>query len=430
MYNLVEKYKWQKEYKDENKEIKNKLTEFVDDYFLTYNKNQLRLMKIIYDTLNPIMRKYNTKLVFKGGNVMRLINNNVKKYLPPNNEKIIMNVFEPFLKQSDDDFTVYFNPNINNYEYNFKKLSYEIFIALDRIKKKILDDLPYYFDIFNLDDEKVLELFGKLKKELNAKSVKIHPRKDQEIILSNPKNPRSDVLIYENVYSLNSFIYNNINLSLEFGEKNNITKFNLIRSKINFLINYKKNVSGELIDISLPHKKDNSMHLLTNTEKYNKYIRDNIVTLHNKEYDFEYNIINLNYVVHDLFRILYVQNKNPWDASKYGKRVARLIYFIFVNNLNGIRSFSVKTFARIKNEFMDFLEFIKSPIANPTLHIKILNSIIRGNYLLKKGKEYDNYMNLLTYYSNVIIQIINDLTDYITGKDKLNKNVVYELDIV
>ena len=117
-YKLIKKYNISDEekYEDIDKNIKNILTDFVNENFLKYNENQLYLLDLIYTVLTPFLKKYKLKLVYKGGNVMRLISNNLREYLSPIPNDIIYDVFRPFLQQSDNDFSIYINPNIKNYD--------------------------------------------------------------------------------------------------------------------------------------------------------------------------------------------------------------------------------------------------------------------------------------------------------------------------
>ena len=98
---------------DEKRVFKDQLTDFINKVYLKYNENEVGLIELIYSYIQPVLDKYGLFLVFKGGNVLRLVNNNLMKYFPPTVDKKIEEVFMPFLKQSDNDFTVYIPPYEN-----------------------------------------------------------------------------------------------------------------------------------------------------------------------------------------------------------------------------------------------------------------------------------------------------------------------------
>ena len=424
------------EYVDVNREKKATLTDFVDNYFLTYNANQLKLMKLVYEGLEPVMRKYGTFLVFKGGNVMRMINKNIMEYLPPNADHLITDIFAPFLKQSDNDFTVFLNPNLHNYETIVRQLSLDIFFALDRIKKIMVGNLPFFFNLFNLSDQRIVEAFRELRGQLNTKYVKLAPHLDQEIIFSNPRNPKSDVLVYEIPKSLYHFIYNTLNFALEFKDIHDQTiKFYLCRSKVNFRLNHTNDISGELIDISIPHKDDFAIKQLSSTSVFQKFLENNIVREHNKEFNFDYYVINVHYIVHDLVNILFTQNISPWDANKYNKRLARLIYFIWIDAVNNESTLSIQSLGSISRDYYRFIYQVQQlPLFFPNNrnHNVNLQDLIKRSSELKNNTspQFEEYLGLLQQYAEAIIRITNTIIQFLSGKQNVDKNLLYQLNVV
>ena len=432
MHRLVQKIKYSdKPFEDKDKAKKGVLTDFVDHYFLTFNDNQLRLMKLIYTILNPILKKHGLILVFKGGNVMRMINKNVMKYFPPNADDLIMDTFAPFLKQSDNDFTIFINPKSKKFEEVSRSVAYEVFMALDAIKKALLKNLPYFFNLFRLNDKELHGAFNALKKELGVKYIKLAPKLDQEIVFQYPNRSKSAVLVYENKQSVHQFLYNTINLALEFRSLHqDVIKFYLCRTKVNFQLNHSKNLGGELIDISIPHKKDHQMAQFKSTAEFKQFLADNIVKEHNDEYNFDYYVINVHYVVHDLFNILFVQNNNPWDDSKYNKRLARLLYFIFVEALNHNTPFSIRSIASIAEDYQQFIYQISSKKAtkNHNHSLQVLADLTKS--LNSNATKYPEYTRLLNHYAEAILHICNNIVQFLQGNEPINKNVLYELDVV
>lgn len=425
----------QEEYEDPLRNEKGILTDFVNYECLKYNHNELELMNAIYTTMNRILDKSGLMLVFKGGNVMRLINKNLKDNLTSMPEKIIMDIFEPFLKQSDNDFTIFVNPNKRFYEKYVLKLSDKLFLGLKKIRKDIMSDLPRYFEFFRLNKEEQKNIMNDYRKELEAKKLRFNPTTDKYIILDDPDDPTSDVLVYESTTKKKNFLYNSLNLSLEFPDpRGDPIKFYLLRTKMNFLVN-QRNIAGELIDISIPHKNDSNMAKLNTTKKFKKYLRENIYESYNEEYGFTYYVVNIHYLIKDLHRILFEQFEFPWSNQKYNKRIARLIYFIFIDYLN-THPFSLDTLIEIISDYDHFmdqisksrhLEFNKNPYLQNIFDSTIL---LMNKITSSESKQFRDYRKLLMDYSEAIIRICNAIYDYMSGNEELEEKDLYELDIV
>jgi hypothetical protein len=437
-YKLIEIIKNVSEYVDPLKEQKSILTDFINENFLKYNQNELELLHLIYRFFNPILKKYGLILIFKGGNVMRLINNNLKEYLYPIPNEIILDIFEPYLKQSDNDFTIFINPNIEQYDTIIKNISYITYEILADIRSELILSPGKYFNIFKLNNTQIDKLFRDLNKKLNSNSVRLHRTFDKKIILKNELDSKSDIMVYDDLFHKQSYIFNSINTSLEFTDpKGKIIKFYLLRSKINFIVNNTQNIAGELIDISLPHKNDAEMQQLNSSEKFEKYMRDNIIEQHNSEYNFDYYMINIHYIIKDLIRILYKQFEFPWSNEKYTKRVARMIYFIFIDFLNEY-SFSIENLEKIKydyNKFITQLISLNEKLLNDNGYLqKVFIETLELAFKLKNSEKnkdnFTNYLLNLTNYSYSITRICNKLIDYLKGKIKISEKNLYELDIV
>ena len=435
-YKLIESYFQTSEFIDPQLKQKGILTTFINKNFIKTNDNELSLIHIIYSIIQPILDKYGLMLIFKGGNVMRLINNNVKQYFQPIPNHIIFDIFEPYLQQSDNDFTIFVNPNMKDYDQFMNELSFELYESLNKITSVILNDLGKYFDIFNLNDHKYLGLFKSLSDELNSKSmVNIGPTSNKIIDFENPLDTSSKIVVFDDTLIKKSFIFNSLNFTLNFMNFMNKTiRFILLRSKINFKVK-NQNIAGELIDISIPHRDDYGISLLNTTLKFNTYLRDNIIKQHNYEYDFDYFIININYIIHDLHNILFNAFNYPWDNDKYTKRLARLIYFIFIDYLNS-NPISISNYKKLIVDYQNFIYFIKLlhfNIPNNNHHLNtILMSLDKLMIKINDSNEYKfiTLINNLMTYSEAIIRICQELIKYLSGLSKTSESILFELDIV
>ena len=440
---LIKIFKRKDVYEDLNRPLKNELTDFVNKTFLKYNHNEIALLKIIYKKIQPILNKYGLFLVFKGGNTMRLVNNNVLKYFPPNSDDIIEKIFQPFLKQSDNDFSIYIYPNIKYYDSMFKRIVFKVFEKLNEIKNELYKHEKKYFNIFTLKKVLYNRLFKELKKELNKianikiKNVNLNPSTDKEIYFTKKNDMNADIAVFENVSTNQYIYYNTANFALAFKSHNdNLISFTLLRMKINFEINDTLNLGGELIDISFPNKNDTEYGRLNTTAKYNTFIKENIKKVIDKKNKFTYYIININYMINDLENILFFQRYYPWEDVKYNKRLARLMYFIFLGEIDS-KKISIQTIDQIRNDFEIFNNYLltlkmdkckKINNLNICVLIKHINKLI---YKLPK-KEIENFIifiKRLLFYSNVIISIINEIENYMQGEQKI-KDDLYDLNIV
>ena len=192
------------------------------------------------------------------------------------------------------------------------------------------------------------------------------------------------------------------------------------------------------------------MKKLNTNQKYNKYIEKNFISHKNNEYDFAYTIINIEYIIKDLFKILFEQSEYPWENSKYVKRLARIIYFIFLNRLDKYK-FSIKNLLIIKNQFAFFIEQLKriKEISNkrqdlrssyiyslkilPKNNNKYLELIYKSSFNIYQRIDYKNkkffteYIKKLIFYSNAIIKISNSINDFFTGKTEIDQYDLYDL---
>lgn len=431
-------YEQSEEYIDEVRPIKDTLTDFVNDNFLKYNGNELALVKLIFEVFNTMIKtvrkqykltKYDIVFVFKGGNVLRIINNNMMEYFPPGSDEIIRKIYLPYLKQSDNDFSIYLNPNLRRYKEISEKLIWCIYESLNKIREIYLSNLPHYFDIYNLSYKQRDKLTQKLIKDLNelkivdVKSISLSPTFDKFIKFDKDEN----ILIHDIQNKPTTPYYNSVNQALKFKSPvGGVIKFDLARTKINFLINKNINISGELIDVSVPKKEDTHMKQFNTTKRFHKFIKKNIIQdLYNEEYDFKYNLINMHYIIHDLIKMLFVQREFPWKDIKYAKRINRLLYFVFLDMLDKIHITPNKL-----NIIKDIMDVFKKSLKNK----KSIKKIHQGNLMLIsrlmhdiKSKrhnkaEYDKCIKIIEKNVESINAIIKDLKKFLKGF-KLGKRI-------
>lgn len=173
-----------------------------------------------------------------------------------------------------------------------------------------------------------------------SKIIKINNDKYQE--LKDVNVTQSDIEL-QNIYYKNSHnneMYISWNDSIDFRipdildprNQDIITKFCLIRMKVNFTTQYLNNrtmqygimnVPGELIDVSITHKDS------LESAGINFGVNGDIASYNLEEQDdVKFNGYTYTYYMKDLIRMIMQEMKFPWLISKYEKRINRL-FFMF-----------------------------------------------------------------------------------------------------
>jgi len=103
------------EYKDENRPLKDIMTDIVTDVFLNGEHSLFNFMFIISNMFNDaleIYKKYKSLhendifFILKGGNVLRMIAKNFLFDLPGGTINILLDYYKNFFKRSDADFSI------------------------------------------------------------------------------------------------------------------------------------------------------------------------------------------------------------------------------------------------------------------------------------------------------------------------------------
>jgi len=397
-----------------NREYKDLCTDIVNDDILDYQDlyNFLYIISSIYiDVINDYIKQQNLKsddivFVFKGGNIFKLIGEQFWNYLPGKASEFIIEHYKDFLKRSDIDFTIYINPALEKFDLYFEELTYISYLIQILIRKILTHNKSICFTWFRYNkpfkQKILLKWLEKLKtsNSINDDTNKIfYNNKFQNINLINDKavkstkpyikqndkiieytNDKTQKMLYE-IDSLDSeFLYTSINKALEFSMGDLITKFNLIRTKINFNITMidsktqivkKFPIGGELIDVSIGHKIDKELeHLFHNKSSYlaNIQWKNNKFNIFpNKITEFYITCCSLEYINYDVSKILFRTVKYPWDDRKYKKRLYRLFYTCIVDlfmNTNLKKAFELKSIKSVQYFLSECLLLLKNIINN------------------------------------------------------------------
>ncbi len=359
---------------DESRDIKDFGTNIVVKSFFNTPDTLYNFLKLAYEELDKALADYRQAqnlendsmfLIFKGGNVLRMMANTVFDELPPLARNLLKEKYSNDFKRSDADFSVYINEKkLNNLDYDkvFSEVTSLLFAELNKIRAEFKANPAKYFNFFQVNKDfassKLNEYFNELD-DLNStkdpSNEAWYNAKFKQLELLDKKankDPNFDCnyegnfdysfdmkgkdIVSNNVSSTPDWIANSDNRTLEFPFGSNpdkLVKFSLVRSKIIFEYTYEKDgvlqrkpIGGELIDVSLPHRKDASLAEFLNN--YDNNVVDFAVFNENSD-EFTMKVYSIDYLAHDLHKIIFDQFERPWKSGpKYTKRLNRLMFFI------------------------------------------------------------------------------------------------------
>lgn len=449
--------------------------------------------------------------LYKGGGVLRMLALDYMKEQPERMTEIMNANFSKYFKRSDADFGIYINPKLDNYEKVYDDITNLSYLLLHRLTIEFQSKLEHYFNLYTLKDEIVIEKLKQYLRELNNS----HPIKDPEseyynikffnVILNGydtangqiPKLPRlqdeknmhnfnsdksgsgkSDLGIdittdkkHLSLYKIpyptedpanpllstilngrnNMEFYTSVNRSLRLLQGDWYTRFNLVRTKVNFKAYYTRlgklglfNLGGELVDIAITHRDSSEVvhffeHLKDHVRTF-KYVDPNDSTL-----NFSFQSYSLRYFLWDLEKMLFLQSKYPWNDKKYAKRIYRSLFLYAVNIIDNNQPLEEKV--RMLQNFLTFLR--NWPNSNKAQLLEQYNALkireYRWRYLFinetftKKIGEFINseldihstevleFIDIISECIENIISITNQLTIFIQSEGSV-KNRIYTVE--
>lgn len=428
------------------KEIDGILTDFVVNTIFENDKYIKQLYNDIIWLVEHCITKYKEEknivsgdilFISKGGLILTSQILNLLHQQPKNVSEYIKNKYNIF-KRSDFDFLIHIEPTIKingksqdeSYNIIYDEITLLMYYVLKSFRDFFKQNKIIKTNYFKYSDEyknSILDdLINKLNESKYVKDNNIHVCK---IVYDNNTSEKPctrdvsydfDSNIYDKIITAQSLdgIHNNNKLKLvepnikrsdfiisyndniSFINNDIITKFNLVRIKLPFLIyynnndlksvnqlliqdiksEYNKNIrGGELIDISIPHK--------NNTHSIFDHNIENIML-----YGSNTHVFNIEYQINDLKYILFETVKYPWDDNKFKKRINRLFLISILNLINNTDD----------NE----LQQLKGTI----LKIKyILEKLFKIKTITKYKKEIDglNLLLLLNFGSIKFISQVN-----------------------
>lgn len=405
---------------DKDREFKDIGTDVVVQQFFHTPDTIYHFMKLVYQQLDGVLAQFRAKnglderaifVLFKGGNVLRMVANELFELLAaeaPEAKSLLSDEFLQYFKRSDADFSVYIDEKkLGNLDYQktFDDISSLVFAELGKIREKFKSEPDRYFDFMSYSPQFASTVLKKYLNELNnatvlrdknnsnwynAKFIQMQLLDDRANDV--PKCPyigREDTLIESKDGKITitkltkepDWIVNTENRTLDWAwgsRPDKKIKFYLVRSKVSFDSIVEKNgklkrelFGGELIDVSIPHRQDDRLRDFL--DHYDK----NVATYTLKESageSFTMKAYSLPNLVEDLQFILFDSFKRPWDGqAKYTKRVNR-IFFLFIAQMLGNYGVGSK-------EIANYVDNIKQYIIPP---IDILFPLGKGAKELAK----------------------------------------------
>ena len=161
------------------------------------------------------------------------------------------------------------------------------------------------------------------------------------------------------------------------------------------------NMPSEFIDIGISHFSDyNYNHMMTHLD----HLYDSFSNIRYNEDEQDFIIgYSLNYIIYDIFQILWLQTAMPWSDKKFDKRIERIcaltmysyIHNVFLQELNRIYDNNIPPNVNITEENFDtIIDSIKG--LNKWLKFRYIISILQNLNKIDYNRNRDEYMEIIT----------------------------------
>lgn len=339
------------QFEDPLRPLKAVATDFIVAEFFATGEPLVKFLRLIHNMYQKALsafrdmtgiEKSDLFFIFKGGNILRIAAADFLSSLPALAKREIEDFYSPFFKRSDNDFGIYLNPKVPNYELRYKQLSTISYHLQDAIRDVIVNDPSSYFDYSRYSPEfkdKILKAWiPKFNEVADFKVDKIelvHNTGDRSMAFVNkdfgaPEREISTIKLKRHPSSLK--VTNNNALDFSAGEYR--STFNLTRTKIHLMLSstttgQTQRVAGELIDVSMGYNTDTSVREIFQHPEGS--ISSYTLSSENPDLALTFQSYSLDHIGSDLEDILFRQRAFPWDDKKYAKRLNRLMYVYFIN---------------------------------------------------------------------------------------------------
>ena len=145
-----------KEYREHNRYFKDFCTDVVNQQVISFN-GSYNFMYVIWKvhvlTLNYYKSIVNLEendiaFLFKGGDYLAKLAKTFWTSLPSRAVRYLISEYEKYFKKSDLDYTIYINPNLDNYDIIYKDICYLAFNIQNLIRDLLLNNKYLVFHWF------------------------------------------------------------------------------------------------------------------------------------------------------------------------------------------------------------------------------------------------------------------------------------------
>lgn len=365
---------------DQITDIKNALTDVVNWEFINTPKQLNLLLETTFKLMNYSIDRYVKKhdlketdisFFMKGGSLMRSIYLAFGQRLFGSVGELISEYYSDGFNKSDNDWSLLVNPFIKNYHGHFKALNDIVYFTLSEIRDFIIARRKLFFEFYAKSDIVQKEILDKARDEIRkkgypAENIVTSKKYDTYIEQVGPNIQQSRLNDRENEISIS------YNTALKFSKGGEDKHFNLIRSKVNFYIEFRdesksRHFMGELQDVSIPREDDDAMKKFKNDAEFTDFVKNNIQTMTTP---YKYKVMNIHYLLTDLTRVLFIEP--PYTNKKYEKRLRRLFYLMLIERLMSLDSFTPANIDKVAAELNSFSAPSLKPIGAEI--VKTLNS--------------------------------------------------------
>ena len=465
---------------DDSRDLKDLSTDIVNFQILSDSSLTSFMYTINYVhnlVLDSYIKSKNLNLrdivfVFKGGYLLKIIKDKFTRLFPGLAAITIENKYNNYIKRSDLDYSIYIDPSLENYDDIYNDICLIEFRIQLLLKKMFMLRPSIFFNWYKFNknhqkdilNQKYIKSANKLDCFTNPVN-KFFNNTVSSIILEDSNklheyNTKTDRIIKKTKDKTvkqcdiklsndnNNPFYVTYNDTIEFKDDLNIntTKFNLVRTKLNFnfvlkdlstQITSTKNIGGELIDVSIIHKNDSNIANFFNNideniqeAKFSKLENDWFIY---GEPIKEYNQIiqSIKYTYYDLFRIIFEAYYYPWYDRKYEKRLYRLFFVSIINFYNKIHNINknniLNKLLNIKNKINEIkiLLFDKNHSLEDSLKYIKKNKTIYINNISEKLKILEQEFNIFEEIH--LIKILNTtmiiIVKVLSNHDLINKDI-------
>ena len=143
------------------KEFKGVFTDFITNELIKTPEQATNFLKLVYGTISKAIKLYikNKNLpeesiifLYKGGNILRFLFQEVTRELPYSVSKTIETYYKDSFKRSDADFSVFISPQVPDYEQVYIDISNLLFLLENQIRNVFMEHPMEYFEFFKLNE--------------------------------------------------------------------------------------------------------------------------------------------------------------------------------------------------------------------------------------------------------------------------------------